>query len=154
NGATVVLYEGAPTTPDPGRFWRICATHGVTILYTAPTAIRALMKLGEEWPARHDLSKLRLLGSAGEPINPEAWMGSHRLIGRGRCSIVDTSSQIDSCSILIAPLPASTATKPGWCTMPLPGIEADIVDDGGRPVRQPEAGGYLVISKPWPAMLR
>src|SRR5882724_3976728 len=154
NGATVVLYEGAPTTPDAGRFWKICETHGVTILYTAPTAIRALMKLGEEWPARYNLSKLRLLGSVGEPINPEAWMWYHRVIGGGRCPIVDTWWQTETGSIMISPLPATTATKPGSCTTPLPGIDADIVDDDGKPVTRPEAGGYLVIKKPWPAMLR
>jgi acetyl-CoA synthetase len=154
NGATVVLYEGAPTTPDAGRFWKICQTHGVTILYTAPTAIRALMKLGDEWPEKHDLSKLRLLGSVGEPINPEAWMWYHRVIGRGRCPIVDTWWQTETGAILISPLPATTATKPGSCTLPLPGIEADIVDDEGKPVTRPEAGGYLVIRKPWPSMLR
>jgi acetyl-CoA synthetase len=149
-----VLYEGAPTTPDAGRFWKICETHGVTILYTAPTAIRALMKLGEEWPARYDLSKLRLLGSVGEPINPEAWMWYHRVIGGGRCPIVDTWWQTETGSIMISPLPATTATKPGSCTTPLPGIDADIVDDDGKPVTRPEAGGYLVIKKPWPGMLR
>jgi acetyl-CoA synthetase len=154
NGATVVLYEGAPTTPDAGRFWKICQTHAVTILYTAPTAIRALMKLGEEWPARHDLSKLRLLGSVGEPINPEAWMWYHRVIGGGRCPIVDTWWQTETGAIMISPLPGTTATKPGSCTKPLPGIEADIVDDEGRPVTKAEAGGYLVIKKPWPSMLR
>ena len=154
NGATVVLYEGAPTTPDAGRFWKICQTHGVTILYTAPTAIRALMKLGEEWPAKYDLSKLRLLGSVGEPINPEAWMWYHRVIGGGRCPIVDTWWQTETGAILISPLPATTATKPGSCTKPLPGIDADIVDDDGNSVTRPEAGGYLVIKQPWPAMLR
>jgi acetyl-CoA synthetase len=154
NGATVVLYEGAPTTPDAGRFWRICQTHGVTIFYTAPTAIRALMKLGDEWPAQHDLSKLRLLGSVGEPINPEAWMWYHRVIGGERCPIVDTWWQTETGAIMISPLPATTATKPGSCTIPLPGIEADIVDDNGKPVKRPEAGGYLVIKKPWPGMLR
>ena len=154
NGATVVLYEGAPTTPDAGRFWKICQTHGVTILYTAPTAIRALMKLGDEWPGRYDLSKLRLLGSVGEPINPEAWMWYHRVIGGGRCPIVDTWWQTETGAILISPLPATTATKPGSCTQPLPGIDADIVDEEGTPVKRPEAGGYLVIKKPWPAMLR
>jgi acetyl-CoA synthetase len=154
NGATVVLYEGAPTTPDAGRFWKICQAHGVTILYTAPTAIRALMKLGEEWPAQYDLSKLRLLGSVGEPINPEAWMWYHRVIGGGRCPIVDTWWQTETGAILISPLPATTATKPGSCTTSLPGIEADIVDDDGKPVTKPQAGGYLVIKKPWPGMLR
>ncbi len=154
NGATVVLYEGAPTTPDAGRFWKICETHGVTIFYTAPTAIRALMKLGEEWPGKHDLSKLRLLGSVGEPINPEAWMWYHRVIGRERCPIVDTWWQTETGAILMSPLPALTATKPGSCTKPLPGIQADIVDDHGKSVTRPESGGYLVIRKPWPAMLR
>ncbi len=153
-GATVVLYEGAPTTPDPGRFWKICQTHGVTIFYTAPTAIRALMKLGDEWPARYDLSRLRLLGSVGEPINPEAWMWYHRVIGKGRCPIVDTWWQTETGAVMISPLPGTTATKPGSCTQPLPGIDVAIVDDNGNPVTKPEAGGYLVIRKPWPSMLR
>ena len=153
-GATVVLYEGAPTTPDGGRFWKICQDHGVTIFYTAPTAIRALMKLGDEIPARYDLSRLRLLGSVGEPINPEAWMWYHRVIGRGRCPIVDTWWQTETGVILISPLPGVTPTKPGSCTLPLPGIEADIVDEHGDSVTRPDAGGYLVIKKPWPAMLR
>jgi len=154
NGATLVLYEGAPTTPDAGRFWKICQDHGVTIFYTAPTAIRALMKLGEEWPAQYDLSKLRVLGSVGEPINPEAWMWYHRVIGGGRCPIVDTWWQTETGAIMISPLPGTTATKPGSCTLPLPGIDVDIVDDNGKPVKRPEAGGYLVIKKPWPSMLR
>jgi acetyl-CoA synthetase len=154
SGATVVLYEGAPTTPDAGRFWKMCQTHGVTIFYTAPTAIRALMKLGDEWPAKYNLSKLRLLGSVGEPINPEAWMWYHRVIGGERCPIVDTWWQTETGAIMISPLPATTATKPGSCTIPLPGIDADIVDDNGKPVTRPEAGGYLVIKKPWPSMLR
>lgn len=154
NGATVVLYEGAPTTPDPGRFWKICESHGVTIFYTAPTAIRALMKLGDEWPRKYDLSKIRLLGSVGEPINPEAWIWYHRVIGRERCPIVDTWWQTETGAILMSPLPALTATKPGSCTHPLPGIEADIVDDHGKSVTRPESGGYLVIRKPWPGMLR
>ena len=154
NGATVVLYEGAPTTPDAGRFWKICQDHKVTVFYTAPTAIRALMKLGDDWPAKYDLSKLRLLGSVGEPINPEAWIWYQRVIGKGRCPIVDTWWQTETGATLISPLPATTATKPGSCTMPLPGIDVDIVDDHGRPVTTPEAGGYLVIKKPWPSMLR
>jgi acetyl-CoA synthetase len=154
NGATIVLYEGAPTTPDAGRFWKICQDHGVTIFYTAPTAIRALMKLGDEWPARYDLSKLRLLGTVGEPINPEAWMWYHRVIGGARCPIVDTWWQTETGATMISPLPGTTATKPGSCTTPLPGIEADIVDDAGNSVTQPNAGGYLVIKKPWPSMLR
>jgi acetyl-CoA synthetase len=153
-GATVMLYEGAPTTPDAGRFWKICQDHGVSVFYTAPTAIRALMKLGDEIPARYDLSRLRLLGSVGEPINPEAWMWYHRVIGRGRCPIVDTWWQTETGVILISPLPGVTPTKPGSCTLPLPGIEADIVDERGESVTRPDAGGYLVIRKPWPAMLR
>jgi acetyl-CoA synthetase len=153
-GATVVLYEGAPTTPDAGRFWKICQDHRVSVFYTAPTAIRALMKLGDEIPARYDLSCLRLLGSVGEPINPEAWMWYQRVIGRGRCPIVDTWWQTETGMILISPLPGVTPTKPGSCTMPLPGIEADIVDEHGESVTRPDAGGYLVIKRPWPAMLR
>jgi acetyl-CoA synthetase len=153
-GATVVLYEGTPTVPDGGRFWRNCQNHGVTVFYTAPTAIRALMKLGDELPGKYDLSKLRLLGSVGEPINPEAWMWYHRVIGKERCPIVDTWWQTETGAILIAPLPGVTATKPGSCTEPLPGIEAEIVDDHGKAVKRPDAGGYLVIRKPWPSMLR
>ena len=153
-GATIVMYEGAPTFPDGGRFWSICERLGVTIFYTAPTAIRALMKLGDDIPARFDLSKLRLLGSVGEPINPEAWMWYHRVIGRERCPIVDTWWQTETGAIMIAPLPGVTATKPGSCTQPLPGVFADIVDDDGHSVTTPEAGGHLVIRKPWPSMLR
>ena len=153
-GATIVMYEGAPTFPDGGRFWSICERLGVTIFYTAPTAIRALMKLGDDLPARYDLSKLRLLGSVGEPINPEAWMWYHRVIGRERCPIVDTWWQTETGAIMIAPVPGVTATKPGSCTQPLPGVFADIVDDDGHSVTTPEAGGYLVIRKPWPSMLR
>ncbi|HSY05433.1 MAG TPA: acetate--CoA ligase [Steroidobacteraceae bacterium] len=153
-GATVLMYEGTPTVPDGGRFWRNCQNHGVTVFYTAPTAIRALMKLGDELPKKYDLSRLRLLGSVGEPINPEAWMWYHRVIGAGRCPIVDTWWQTETGAILISPLPGVTATKPGSCTQPLPGIEADIVDDQGTPVKRPDAGGYLVIRTPWPSMLR
>jgi acetyl-CoA synthetase len=153
-GATVLLYEGAPTFPDGGRFWKNCESHGVTVFYTAPTAIRALMKLGDEVPARYDLSRLRLLGSVGEPINPEAWIWYQRVIGAGRCPIVDTWWQTETGAILISPLPGVTATKPGSCTQPLPGIEADIVDDHGASVKRPDAGGYLVIRRPWPSMLR
>ena len=153
-GATIVMYEGAPTFPDGGRFWRICEQHGVTIFYTAPTAIRALMKLGDDIPAAYDLSRLRLLGSVGEPINPEAWMWYHRVIGQERCPIVDTWWQTETGAILISPLPGVTTTKPGSCTQPLPGIEADIVDDEGQSVTMPDAGGYLVIRQPWPSMLR
>jgi acetyl-CoA synthetase len=153
-GATVLMYEGAPTFPDGGRFWKICETHRVTVFYTAPTAIRALMKLGEAIPARYDLKKLRLLGSVGEPINPEAWMWYHRVIGAERCPIVDTWWQTETGAIMMTPVPGVTPTKPGSCTKPLPGIFADIVDDEGRPVKTPNAGGYLVIKRPWPSMLR
>jgi acetyl-CoA synthetase len=153
-GATVVLYEGAPVFPDGGRFWKNCQTHGVTVFYTAPTAIRALMRLGDALPAKYDRSRLRLLGSVGEPINPEAWMWYHRVIGAGRCPIVDTWWQTETGAILISPLPGVTATKPGSCTQPLPGIDADIVDDHGDTVKRADAGGYLVIKKPWPSMLR
>ncbi|HTC17449.1 MAG TPA: acetate--CoA ligase [Steroidobacteraceae bacterium] len=153
-GATVVIYEGVPTVPDGGRFWRNCETHKVTVFYTAPTAIRALMKLGDELPKKYDLSRLRLLGSVGEPINPEAWIWYQRVIGGGRCPIVDTWWQTETGAILISPLPGVTATKPGSCTLPLPGIAADIVDDRGNSVKRADAGGYLVIRKPWPSMLR
>ena len=153
-GATLFLYEGAPTFPDGGRFWKMCQTHAVSIFYTAPTAIRALMKLGDEVPAKYDLRKLRVLGSVGEPINPEAWMWYHRAIGGERCPIVDTWWQTETGAAMMAPIPGVTATKPGSCTKPLPGIFADIVDEEGRPVRTPDAGGYLVIKRPWPSMLR
>jgi acetyl-CoA synthetase len=153
-GATLVMYEGAPTVPDAGRFWKLCQTHGVTIFYTAPTAIRALMRLGDEIPGRYDLSKIRLLGSVGEPINPEAWMWYQRVIGGGRCPIVDTWWQTETGAIMIAPLPGAVATKPGSCTLPLPGIDAAIVNDHGDEVTTADAGGYLVIRKPWPSMLR
>jgi len=153
-GATIVIYEGAPTFPHPGRFWQICESLGVTIFYTAPTAIRALMKLGDDIPARYDLTKLRLLGSVGEPINPEAWMWYHEHVGRMRCPIVDTWWQTETGAIMISPLPGVTATKPGSCTQPLPGIDATIVDARGDEVQGADAGGYLVIRKPWPSMLR
>jgi len=153
-GATILMYEGAPTIPDGGRFWKICQDHGVTIFYTAPTAIRALMKLGDDLPKRYDLSKLRLLGSVGEPINPEAWMWYHRVIGRRRCPIVDTWWQTETGAIMISPVPGVLATKPGSCTRPLPGIDAAIVDDQGDAVQAAGAGGYLVIRRPWPSMLR
>jgi len=154
NGATVLMYEGAPTVPDAGRFWKICQDHGVTIFYTAPTAIRALMKLGEEWPNKYDLSKLRLLGTVGEPINPEAWMWYHRVIGQERLPIVDTWWQTETGCIMIAPIPGAVPTKPGSCTQPLPGICVEVVDESGTPIEEKDAGGYLVISKPWPSMLR
>ncbi|TXH02541.1 MAG: acetate--CoA ligase [Nevskiaceae bacterium] len=154
NGATVLMYEGAPTIPDAGRFWKICQEHGVTIFYTAPTAIRALMKAGDEWPAKYDLSKLRLLGSVGEPINPEAWMWYHRVIGKEKLPIVDTWWQTETGAIMMSPVPGATPTKPGSCTQPLPGIAAGIVDDSGNLIEQLDQGGYLVIRKPWPSMLR
>ena len=154
NGVAVVLYEGAPTFPDAGRFWKIIQDHKVSIFYTAPTAIRALMKLGDAIPQAYDLSSLRLLGSVGEPINPEAWMWYHRVIGGERCPIVDTWWQTETGAIMISPVPGVTTTKPGSCTRPLPGIDADIVDEEGSPVKGAEAGGYLVIKRPWPSMLR
>ena len=154
NGATVVLYEGAPTFPDAGRFWKLIQDHRISIFYTAPTAIRALMKLGDEIPAHYDLSSLRLLGSVGEPINPEAWMWYHKVIGGERCPIVDTWWQTETGAIMISPVPGVTNTKPGSCTHPLPGIDVDIVDEEGNPVKGAEAGGYLVIKHPWPSMLR
>jgi AMP-binding enzyme/AMP-binding enzyme C-terminal domain len=150
----MVLYEGGPVYPDAGRFWKLCQEHGVTIFYTAPTAIRALMKLGDSFPKQYDLSKLRLLGSVGEPINPEAWMWYQRTIGGERCPIVDTWWQTETGAIMISPVPGVTATKPGSCTKPLPGIFADIVDDEGKSVTRADAGGYLVIRRPWPSMLR
>ncbi|MFN3649954.1 MAG: acetate--CoA ligase [Armatimonadota bacterium] len=152
NGATSVMYEGAPDFPDKDRFWALCEKYGVTVFYTAPTAIRAFMKWGEEYPARHDLSRLRLLGSVGEPINPEAWMWYHDHIGGGRCPIVDTWWQTETGHIMISPLPGVTPTKPGSATRPLPGISADILDAQGNSV--PVGGGYLVIKHPWPGMLR
>ncbi len=153
-GATVMMYEGIPTYPDAGRFWKICQDHGVTIFYTAPTAIRALMKLGDEWPRQYDLSKLRMLGSVGEPINPEAWMWYHRTIGHEKLPIVDTWWQTETGAAMISPIPGAMPTKPGSCTRPLPGIFCEIVNEAGEPERGAEAGGYLVITKPWPHMLR
>ena len=153
-GATVMMYEGAPTFPDGGRFWKICETHGVSIFYTAPTAIRALMKLGDAIPLKYNLKKLRLLGSVGEPINPEAWMWYHRVIGKERCPIVDTWWQTETGSIMMTPIPGVTPTKPGSCAKPLPGIFVDIVDDEGKAVKKTNAGGYLVITRPWPSMVR
>ncbi|MCL4315520.1 MAG: acetate--CoA ligase [Gammaproteobacteria bacterium] len=153
-GATMVMYEGAPTIPDGGRFWDICQRHKITIFYTAPTAIRGLMKLGDDIPAKYDLSKLRLLGTVGEPINPEAWMWYHTHIGHERCPITDTWWQTETGAHLIAPIPGAVATKPGSCTLPLPGIAADVVDEEGNSITAPNQGGYLVIKKPWPFMLR
>jgi acetyl-CoA synthetase len=153
NRATSVLYEGVPNHPGEDRFWDIVERYGITQLYTAPTAIRAFMKWGDEHPAGHDLSSLRLLGSVGEPINPEAWMWYQEHIGGGRCPIVDTWWQTETGAIMISPLPGATTTKPGSATFPLPGISADIVDDKGEAVAIP-GGGYLVLDQPWPAMLR
>ena len=154
SGATILIYEGAPTYPDVGRFWSICEKHSVTIFYTAPTAIRALMKHGDEIPANYDLSKLRLLGTVGEPINPEAWIWYHKVIGGERCPIVDTWWQTETGGAMISPLPGITNTKPGSCTNAIPGIDIDIVNESGEPVDEPNQGGYLVIKKPWPSMLR
>jgi len=153
-GATIMIYEGAPTYPDGGRFWDICQRHKVSIFYTAPTAIRALMKLGDELPNKYDLSELRLLGTVGEPINPEAWIWYHKTIGREKCPIVDTWWQTETGAIMISPIPGVTSTKPGSCTEPLPGIMADVVDEQGLPISDPSQGGYLVVKKPWPSMLR
>ena len=153
NGATVVMYEGAPNWPDEGRFWEIIERYRVNILYTAPTAIRAFIKWGDHWPDAHDLSSLRLLGTVGEGINPEAWMWYHEKIGQRRCPIVDTWWQTETGGIMMSPLPGAIATKPGSCTRPLPGIIPAIVDASGKPV--PEgSGGWLVMEKPWPGMLR
>ena len=153
NGATVLMYEGAPNHPEPDRFWSIIERHRVNILYTAPTAIRAFIKWGEHWPLKHDLSSLRLLGTVGEPINPEAWMWYREIIGKGRCPIVDTWWQTETGAIMITPLPGATPTKPGSATKPFPGIEADVMTREGKPVGANE-GGYLVIKRPWPSMLR
>jgi acetyl-CoA synthetase len=153
NGATTVMYEGAPDFPDKARFWDIIEKNKITILYTAPTAIRAFMRWGDEYPAKHDLSSLRLLGTVGEPINPEAWMWYRRVIGGDRCPIVDTWWQTETGAIMISPLPGATPTKPGSCTRPLPGVAADVVNKQGESVA-PNAGGYLVIRRPWPSMLR
>jgi acetyl-CoA synthetase len=153
NHTTSVMYEGTPDYPDKDRLWQIIAEYGVTILYTAPTAIRAFMKWGKEYPERHDLSTLRLLGTVGEPINPEAWMWYHEIIGGGTCPIVDTWWQTETGSIMISPLPGVTHTKPGSATKPMPGISAEVVDADGNPV-PPGGGGYLTITQPWPSMLR
>jgi acetyl-CoA synthetase len=150
NGATVFMYEGAPDWPDKGRFWRLCEEYGITIFYTAPTAIRAFMRWGEEWPGKADLSELRLLGTVGEPINPEAWIWYHEVIGGGRCPIVDTWWQTETGAIMITPLPGITETKPGTATRPFPGVSAAVLNERGEEVE----GGYLAITRPWPSMLR
>ncbi len=152
-GATVLMYEGAPNQPDFGRFWQIIERHGVTIFYTAPTAIRAFIRAGDQFPRAHDLSSLRLLGSVGEPINPEAWMWYRTVIGGGRCPIVDTWWQTETGGIMISPIPGATPTTPGTATRPFFGVDADVVKHDGTPCR-PDEGGYLVIRKPWPSMLR
>jgi acetyl-CoA synthetase len=153
NGATSVMYEGTPDYPDRDRFWSVIDKYGVNIFYTAPTAIRTFMRWGTELPARHSLASLRLIGSVGEPINPEAWIWYHDYIGKRRCPVVDTWWQTETGMILISPLPGLTATKPGSATRPLPGIVAEVVDAKGDPVG-PGAGGYLVLKRPWPAMMR
>ncbi|MFN8646925.1 MAG: acetate--CoA ligase [Gemmatimonadales bacterium] len=152
NGATVLMYEGAPDWPERDRFWKIIARYGVTIFYTAPTAIRAFMKWGEQLPAKHDLSTIRLLGTVGEPINPEAWIWYQQHIGGGRCPIVDTWWQTETGGIMITPLPGVVTTKPGSATIPFPGISAQLVDQKGTPL--PKGGGLLVLTEPWPGMLR
>ncbi|MFL5882236.1 MAG: acetate--CoA ligase, partial [Actinomycetota bacterium] len=153
NHATSILYEGAPNFPEKDRWWEIIEKYKVTILYTAPTAIRTFMKWGTDWPEKHDLSSLRLLGSVGEPINPEAWIWYQTNIGGGHCPVVDTWWQTETGMIMITPLPGVIPTKPGSATFPFPGVDADIVDNDGNSVGIP-GGGYLVLSKPWPAMLR
>jgi len=152
-GATSLMYEGAPNWPDNGRFWKITEDYAVTILYTAPTAIRAFIKWGDEWPKKYDLSSLRLLGTVGEPINPEAWMWYHKVIGGGRCPIVDTWWQTETGGHMITPVPGAIPTKPGTATLPFFGVDAAVVDDNGKEVGVDE-GGKLVIRKPWPSMLR
>lgn len=153
NGATSVMYEGAPDHPAADRLWSIAERYRVNTFYTAPTAIRAFMRWGDEWPKKHDLSSLRLLGTVGEPINPEAWLWYHRVIGGERCPIVDTWWQTETGMILITPLPGATRLKPGSATVPFPGVEAKVVDREGREVPR-NTGGFLVLTRPWPAMLR
>jgi acetyl-CoA synthetase len=150
NGATVFMFEGAPDWPNRGRFWHLCEKYGITVFYTAPTAIRAFMRWGEAWPEKYDLSQLRLLGTVGEPINPEAWMWYHEVIGKERCPIVDTWWQTETGGIMITPLPGVTSTKPGTATRPFPGIQVDIRNDEGDSVH----AGYLAVTRPWPSMLR
>jgi acetyl-CoA synthetase len=153
NGATSLMFEGVPTFPDAGRFWQIVQKFKVTVFYTAPTAIRSLIRLGEEWPNKHDMSSLRLLGSVGEPINPEAWMWYHRVIGKGRCPIVDTWWQTETGGILITPLPGAHTLKPGSACRPFFGVEPVVLRDDGKPCGTNE-GGKLCITKPWPGMMR
>jgi acetyl-CoA synthetase len=153
-GATMVIFEGVPTYPDAGRFWDMCQRHQVSIFYTAPTAIRALMKIGDAIPNKYDLSKLRLLGTVGEPINPEAWMWYHTVIGKEKCPIVDTWWQTETGAHMIAPVPSVTVTKPGSCTRALPGIDAALVNQKGEEITKANQGGYLVIRQPWPSMVQ
>jgi acetyl-CoA synthetase len=153
NGATTFMYEGAPNWPEPDRFWKIIEQHRINILYTAPTAIRAFIRWGDAWVKRHDLSSLRLLGTVGEPINPEAWVWYHKMIGRGRCPIVDTWWQTETGAIMITPLPGATPTKPGSATLPFFGVDPAVVDPNGKECN-PNVGGKLIIRRPWPAMLR
>lgn len=153
NGATTLMYEGAPNYPDPDRFWRIIDKYKVNVFYTAPTAIRAFIKWGEEWPRKHNLNSLRLLGTVGEPINPEAWMWYYKIIGKGKCPIVDTWWQTETGAIMISPLPGATPVKPGTATLPFFGIHPDVVSRDGKSCKAGE-GGFLIIRKPWPAMLR
>ncbi len=153
NGATVFMYEGAPNFPEPDRFWKLVERHKINILYTAPTAIRAFIKWGEQYPLKHDLSSLRLLGTVGEPINPEAWMWYHTIIGKKRCPIVDTWWQTETGAIMISPLPGATPTVPGTATRPFPGILIDIQTKAGKSI-PPNEGGYLVVTHPFPSMLR
>jgi acetyl-CoA synthetase len=153
NGATVLMYEGGPLHPQPDRFWSMIAKHRVSIFYTAPTAIRTFVRLGDQWPKKHDLSSLRLLGTVGEPINPEAWTWYRRVIGGDRCPIVDTWWQTETGGIMISPLPGATPCKPGSATLPLPGVDAEVVGKDGKAVPA-GSGGFLVIRKPWPGMLR
>ena len=153
NGATTLMYEGAPNWPEPDRFWKIIEEHGVTILYTAPTAIRAFIRWGDAWVKKHDLSSLRLLGSVGEPINPEAWMWYRKTIGGGRCSIVDTWWQTETGAIMITPMPGAIPTKPGSATLPFFGVDPAVVNELGDEVG-PNIGGKLILRKPWPSMLR
>src|SRR5256884_404912 len=153
NGATTVMYEGAPNWPEPDRFWKIIEEYRVNILYTAPTAIRAFIRWGDQWVAKHDLSSLRLIGTVGEPINPEAWMWYHKNIGGGRCPIVDTWWQTETGAIMITPLPGAIPTKPGSATLPFFGVDPAVVDERGREVG-PNVGGKLIVRRPWPSMLR
>ncbi|HVM33119.1 MAG TPA: AMP-binding protein, partial [bacterium] len=153
NGATTLMFEGVPTYPDPGRFWQVAEKHKVNIFYTAPTAIRALMREGESWPAKYPLDSLRLLGSVGEPINPEAWLWYHRNVGRGKCPVVDTWWQTETGGILIAPFPGALALKPGSASRPFFGVEPVVLRDDGSPCG-PNEGGKLCVKKPWPGMMR